>query len=161
MLQTLVRARWCTLSTRCSSFESMFRSVLCRSNLRFTHLPKSRYHWTRSTSNSSNAVKEYKVVLDNETLYIDQELAEALGWDATKRDSVPLTLSGWAPRYFAIARTGSDTCWRVRLQKAVVIQMWGRCSNISRIDEWNLGCMLVDYGPTDTLVVVVHLAVVK
>ena len=25
-------------------------------------------------------VKEYKVVLDNETLYIDQELAEALGW---------------------------------------------------------------------------------
>ena len=47
-------------------------------------------------------------MLDNETLYIDQELAEALGWDATKRDSVPLTLSGWAPRYFAIARTGSD-----------------------------------------------------
>lgn len=54
--------------------------------------------------------KEFKVVLDNETLYIDQQLAEALGW---KQDQdlggVPLTLSGWAPSYFAIARTGSES----------------------------------------------------
>ncbi|RDX49905.1 hypothetical protein OH76DRAFT_1381557 [Lentinus brumalis] len=55
------------------------------------------------------APKEFKVVLDNDTLYIDQGLAEALGWDRVKQDSVPLTLHGWGPTYFAIARTGSDS----------------------------------------------------
>ncbi len=49
------------------------------------------------------------MVLDNDTLYIDQGLAEALGWDRVKQDSVPLTLHGWGPTYFAIARTGSDS----------------------------------------------------
>jgi len=54
--------------------------------------------------------REFKVVLDNETLFIDQTLAEALGWkpDGSK-DGVPLTLSGWSPHYFAIAKTGSDS----------------------------------------------------
>lgn len=27
---------------------------------------------------------------------------------SAKKESVPLTLNGWAPQYFAIARTGSD-----------------------------------------------------
>jgi len=55
--------------------------------------------------------REFKVVLDNETLYIDQILAEALGWkpDETNKDGVSLTLSGWSPHYFAIAKTGTDS----------------------------------------------------
>ncbi|KIY46959.1 hypothetical protein FISHEDRAFT_59976 [Fistulina hepatica ATCC 64428] len=54
--------------------------------------------------------KEFKVVLDYETLYIDQRLAEALGWNKeTGVEGVPLTLSGWSPSYFAIARTGSES----------------------------------------------------
>ncbi|KAI1793260.1 hypothetical protein LXA43DRAFT_1092813 [Ganoderma leucocontextum] len=54
--------------------------------------------------------KEFKVVLENDTLYVDQELAEALGWNAgtDPAEGVPLTLNGWGPRYFAIARKGSD-----------------------------------------------------
>ncbi|OSD07415.1 hypothetical protein PYCCODRAFT_1473970 [Trametes coccinea BRFM310] len=59
---------------------------------------------------TSTATREFKVVLDNETLYIPQELAEALGWNAAKEDgSVPLTLRGWAPHYFPITRKGSDS----------------------------------------------------
>lgn len=54
--------------------------------------------------------REFKVVLDNDTLYVEQALAEALGWKAgaVGTESVPLTLSGWSPHYFAIAKTGSD-----------------------------------------------------
>ena len=59
-------------------------------------------------SPSSNA-REFKVVLDNGTLYVDQALAEALGWTPTQTEGVPLTLSGWEPHYFAIARTGTDS----------------------------------------------------
>ncbi|TBU29951.1 hypothetical protein BD311DRAFT_659881 [Dichomitus squalens] len=59
-------------------------------------------------SSSSNA-REFKVVLDNGTLYVDQALAEALGWTPTQTQGVSLTLSGWEPHYFAIARTGTDS----------------------------------------------------
>ncbi|KAI8975928.1 hypothetical protein BD414DRAFT_423580 [Trametes punicea] len=59
-------------------------------------------------SPNSNA-REFKVVLDNGTLYVDQAVAEALGWSPTQPQGVPLTLSGWAPHYFAIARTGTDS----------------------------------------------------
>ncbi|KAI0357839.1 hypothetical protein OH77DRAFT_1421960 [Trametes cingulata] len=94
------------------------------------HSPLSRrlggatgVRWQSILSSSATA-KEFKVVLDNETLYIDQELAEALGWtpQSTQSDSgtpgtVALTLSGCAPHYFAIARTGSDSD---RLARATV-----------------------------------------
>ena len=51
------------------------------------------------------------MVLDNDTLYVDQELAESLGWRAETNaaEGVPLTLHGWGPHFFAIARTGSDS----------------------------------------------------
>jgi len=56
--------------------------------------------------------REFKVVLDNETLYIEQTLAEALGWkpgEESKDGPVSLTLSGWSPHYFAIAKTGTNS----------------------------------------------------
>ncbi|KZT12273.1 uncharacterized protein LAESUDRAFT_691535 [Laetiporus sulphureus 93-53] len=54
--------------------------------------------------------REFKVVLDNETLYVEQPLAEALGWKPEEgHKSVPLTFSGWSPHYFAIARTTTDS----------------------------------------------------
>ncbi|KIY44298.1 hypothetical protein FISHEDRAFT_78202 [Fistulina hepatica ATCC 64428] len=57
-----------------------------------------------------SSAKEFKVIVDNETLYIDQSLAEALGWkEEVGIGGVPLTLSGWSPYYFAIARTGSES----------------------------------------------------
>ena len=63
----------------------------------------------QSTSTSSSSAKEFKVVLDGETLYVDQSLAEALGWNPSRPKSVSLTLSGWAPHYFAICRSNSDS----------------------------------------------------
>lgn len=58
----------------------------------------------------SSSAREYKVILDNNTLYVDQSLAEALGWKPGLPPSgVNLTLSGWEPHYFAIAQTGTDS----------------------------------------------------
>ena len=64
-----------------------------------------------SSTSSAPSRREFKVVLDNETLYVEQPLAEALGWtpDVPSEKGVSLTLSGWAPHYFAIAPTGSDS----------------------------------------------------
>ncbi|KAJ3544116.1 hypothetical protein NM688_g5776 [Phlebia brevispora] len=67
-----------------------------------------------STISSSSLPREFKVVLDNETLYVDEALAKALGWTPEKTNGVPLTLSGWAPHYFAIAPTGSDSDFLAR-----------------------------------------------
>ncbi|KAI0714040.1 hypothetical protein C8T65DRAFT_645309 [Cerioporus squamosus] len=79
-----------------------------------SRLPRSsllvvRRYQSNAARLSPAAPKEFKVVLDNETLYIDQHLAEALGWDRERQESIPLTLHGWGPNYFAIARTGSDS----------------------------------------------------
>ena len=74
-------------------------------------IPPRRMMGVRSQSilsPTSNA-REFKVVLDNGTVYVDQALAEALGWSPTQTEGVSLTLSGWGPHYFAIARTGTDS----------------------------------------------------
>lgn len=43
--------------------------------------------------------KEYTVTLDNETLYVSEELARALGWTPeVEHKGVRLSLHGWAPR---------------------------------------------------------------
>lgn len=53
--------------------------------------------------------KHFKVTLDGDTLYVDKELAEALGWrEDTPTEGVPLRLSGWSPHYFAITQKGTD-----------------------------------------------------
>ncbi|KAI0662953.1 hypothetical protein C8Q70DRAFT_1050657 [Cubamyces menziesii] len=64
----------------------------------------------QSILSASPTAREFKVVLDNGTVYVDQALAEALGWTPDQpTEGVPLTLSGWEPHYFAIARTGTDS----------------------------------------------------
>ncbi len=82
----------------------MLLSRILRSATRRTHGLRFQ-----SVLSSSCTAKQFKVVLDNDTVYVDQELAEALGWAPTQTQGVSLTLSGWAPNYFAIARTGSDS----------------------------------------------------
>lgn len=74
------------------------------------HISKSAHGLARfeSTLSQGQTAKEFKVVLDNGTLYVDQAVAEALGWSTDRPNGVPLTLSGWQPKYFAIARTGTD-----------------------------------------------------
>jgi hypothetical protein len=82
-------------------------TLLRRSILRF--LPAGKRLISDSAPGRPSR-QEFKVVLDNGTLYIDQPLAEALGWkpDVEPAKGVSLTLSGWAPHYFAIAQTGTD-----------------------------------------------------
>ena len=60
-------------------------------------------------SSATSQVREFKVVLDGQTLYIEKPLAEALGWSpGTSTEGVSLRLSGWEPKFFAITPTGTD-----------------------------------------------------
>ena len=66
------------------------------------------------SSSTTSKVRQFKVVLDGQTLYIEKPLAEALGWNpATGAKGVSLRLSGWDPTFFAITPTGTDfgTCF--------------------------------------------------
>ena len=57
----------------------------------------------------STVAREFKVTLDGQTLYVEKELAQALGWTpGISTDGVSLLLSGWDPHYFAITQTGTD-----------------------------------------------------
>lgn len=59
---------------------------------------------------SAKGASEHKVILDNQTLYVDQSLAEALGWKPNSdAGPIQLSLNGWAPTYFTITPTGSDS----------------------------------------------------
>ncbi|KAF9473860.1 hypothetical protein BDN70DRAFT_867012 [Pholiota conissans] len=67
-----------------------------------------------SSDNSAPGVfpepQEIKVLLDHQTLYINQELAEALGWHRSQgTEPVKLSLNGWEPMYFTITPTGTDS----------------------------------------------------
>ncbi|TFY79461.1 hypothetical protein EWM64_g4547 [Hericium alpestre] len=64
---------------------------------------------SQSILSTSSSAKEFKVVLDGDTLYVDQALAEALGWNPGQMNGVSLTLSGREPHYFAVARSGTDS----------------------------------------------------
>lgn len=63
----------------------------------------------RGSYQRSFSSRQFTVTLDGETLYIDKELAEALGWrEGGPTEGVPLRLSGWSPHYFAITQKGTD-----------------------------------------------------
>lgn len=82
------------------------RQPLPNANLR-AHI-RVRY---LASSLPMRSATEHKVVLDNETLYIGQDLAEALGWKPEKGSDagIHLSLSGWSPRYFTITPAGTDS----------------------------------------------------
>lgn len=84
----------------------------------FSQLPRQGMIATRRMSSSTTpstrtpeipAPTEHRVVLDNQTLYISQELAEGLGWKPSQSlDGVKLSLHGWDPTFFTITPTGTD-----------------------------------------------------
>lgn len=84
----------------------------------FSQLPRHGMIATRRMSSSTTpstctpeipAPTEHRVVLDNQTLYISQELAEGLGWKPNQSlDGVKLSLHGWEPTFFTITPTGTD-----------------------------------------------------
>ena len=82
-------------------FASMFRQQYPNAiHIARTH---ARFMVTSTTLQSPS---KHSVILDNQTLYVDQSLAEALGWkpDQGSDAGIELSLSGWGPTYFT---TGS------------------------------------------------------
>ena len=74
-----------------------------------THRPLGAYVSIRRDHRLSSSPRQFKVTLDGSTLYIEKELAEALGWNENgPTEGVPLRLSGWGPHYFAITEKGTD-----------------------------------------------------
>jgi len=64
---------------------------------------------TPRTRRQQSTSCQHKVTLSGETLYIEQDLAEALGWTPEHTtDGVSLRLSGWGPNYFVITQKGTD-----------------------------------------------------
>lgn len=87
----------------------MFRVVACS----VARATSSKFRRSSSTGRPlplADGAQRFTVTLDaaSRTLYVDQALAEALGWTDSANSSISLTLSGKAPHYFAIAPTGSD-----------------------------------------------------
>lgn len=94
------------LSTPKSHYREMLHSIPRK--LATRHFVASRFSSTSSPSLSS--AREFKVVLDNQTLYFEKPLAEALGWTHQSGvEGVKLTLHGWDPKFFAITPSGADS----------------------------------------------------
>jgi hypothetical protein len=75
--------------------------------LRFRNACASRGR--RLSSTATSQVRQFKVVLDGQTLYMEKPLAEALGWNPeTGTEGVSLRLSGWEPNFFSITPTDTD-----------------------------------------------------
>lgn len=71
--------------------------------MRTSFKPLNRYQKYTVTA------KHLKATLDGSTLYVDEDVAEALGWtQGTSADGVTLRLSGWKPHYFAITQKGTE-----------------------------------------------------
>ena len=87
----------------------MFKITLQRTS--FPQILRSK-HCITTTRSISESLREFKVVLDesSRTVYVEQPLAEALGWstETPAENGVPLTLRGWEPNYFIITRSGSE-----------------------------------------------------
>jgi hypothetical protein len=76
-----------------------------------------------ATSPTLQSESEHRVIVDNQALYIDQSVAEALGWKPEQGSDagIELSLSGWGPTYFTIAPTrsesGASQCVDIGLQE--------------------------------------------
>lgn len=64
---------------------------------------------TPRTRRQQSTSCQHKVTLSGETLCIEQDLAEALGWTPEHTtDGLSLPLSSWGPNYFAMTQKGTD-----------------------------------------------------
>jgi hypothetical protein len=60
----------------------LFSAMFCLRALRTLFRPYGRPHWIQNCTrfSTSPAATKHEVVLDNQTIYITREMAEALGW---------------------------------------------------------------------------------
>ncbi|KAF8202470.1 hypothetical protein BJ912DRAFT_944903 [Pholiota molesta] len=75
---------------------------------------------------TSNAT-HFKATLDGGTLYVEEDVAKALGWtEENSIDGVSLRLSGWGPHYFAITQKGTEAdllaCATVESSRNPIVQ---------------------------------------
>jgi hypothetical protein len=62
------------------------------------------------SSSAPSFSSSHTVTLDNETLYLDEKLARALGWTPEAGvDGVKLSLHGWKSHYFVVTKAGTDS----------------------------------------------------
>jgi hypothetical protein len=81
---------------------------------------------------ASSGPTEHKVTLDHETLYISQELAEALGWTPGGSPAgVELRLQGEAPHLLTITRVDTESGQCAPTLVVVVLEHW----NANRMDS--------------------------
>lgn len=75
-----------------------------------TRAPVSIRRRNLNYTTSTRQSRHHTVVLDNQTLYIPQELAETLGWKADQGvDGLSLSLHGQSPNFFTITPKGTDS----------------------------------------------------
>jgi hypothetical protein len=88
---------------------SLIASSRSRSTPAFRWLALRPRNLLRRAYHDRAGPRQYKVTLDGDAVYIEQELAEALGWrEGALTEGIPLRLSGWSPHYFAITQKGTD-----------------------------------------------------
>lgn len=62
-----------------------------------------------ATSHLQFPSTKHKVLLDGQTLYINKDLAEAIGWKPyIALDGLKLLLHGWEPSFFTITVSGDN-----------------------------------------------------
>ena len=107
--------RWCQSATTVLCESPLLDSMLSSRASRVVRaIPSAIGRRSLSSPSPSaselHAPREFKVVLDNETLYIGEPLAHALGWTPEKSaEGLKLRLSGWSPHYFTVTRAGTDS----------------------------------------------------
>jgi hypothetical protein len=115
-----------------------FASILRQHHPSVMHIPRTHARFM-ATSTTLQSPSEHRVILDDQTLYVDQSLAEALGWKPEQRSDagIELSLSGWGPTYFTIAPTGSESgesqcilsrafCSHFAVTKIALLARWWR-----------------------------------
>ncbi|KAG8765437.1 hypothetical protein FRC20_007107 [Serendipita sp. 405] len=70
-------------------------------------------------------------MLDKDTLYIDENIAQGLGWEPGRGlDGVQLPLHGWEKGYSVITRKGTDAGWNVDLSNSVRLKLTSLISEL-------------------------------
>jgi hypothetical protein len=110
-------------------FASMFRQQYPN----VIHIARTHARFM-ATNTALQSPSEHRVILDNQTLYVDQSLAEALGWKPEQGSDagIELSLSGWGPTYFTIAPTGSQSGESQCIDVSVVLILLSPRSPCSR-----------------------------
>lgn len=112
---------------------TLFASMFRRQHPHVMYIVRTHARFM-ATSTILQSPSEHRVILDNQTLYVNQSLAEALGWKPEQGSDagIKLSLSGWGPTYFTIAPTGSESGESQCIDISIVLILLSPRSSCSR-----------------------------